>query len=59
VLVFERPGEPAVVSATNFGTEAVELALPGRLVLASAPLGFDGTTLTLPPDTTAWLVPER
>jgi alpha-glucosidase len=57
--VFERTGTPAVVSATNFGTTEVELTLPGQLLLASAPIAYDGTTLTLPPDTAVWLVPER
>jgi alpha-glucosidase len=57
VLVFERAGTPAVVCATNFGTAAVELDLPGRLVLASAPIGYDGRVLTLPPDAAAWIVP--
>jgi alpha-glucosidase len=59
VLVFERPGAPAVLCATNFGTVDVELTLPGQLLLASAPITYDGTTLTLPPDTAVWLVPER
>jgi alpha-glucosidase len=58
VLVFERPGSPAVVCAANFGSAPVELDLPGRLLLASAPLAYDGRTLSLPPDATAWLVPE-
>ncbi|MDQ1649037.1 MAG: alpha-glucosidase [Frankiaceae bacterium] len=57
-LVFERPGAPAVLCATNFGTVDVELTLPGQLLLASAPITYDGTTLTLPPDTAVWLVPE-
>ncbi len=36
----------------------VSLAIPGRLVLASSPVGYDGATLTLPPDTTVWLAPH-
>ena len=59
VLVFERPGSPAVVCATNFSSADVELSLPGRLLLASAPLAYDGETLTLPADTAAWVVPTR
>jgi len=35
----------------------VEVALAGRLVLASAPVGYDGTTLELPPTSCAWLSP--
>jgi alpha-glucosidase len=57
VLLFERPGSPAVLCATNFGAEDVELSLPGRLLLASAPLAYDGETLNLPADTAAWIVP--
>jgi alpha-glucosidase len=34
------------------------IPLPGRLVLASGPVGYDGATLTLPPDTTAWIAPR-
>jgi alpha-glucosidase len=59
VLLFERPGAPAVLCATNFGAEDVALRLPGQLLLASAPLAYDGETLTLPADTTAWIVPAR
>src|SRR4051812_1188743 len=58
VLVFERPGAPAVVCATNFGSEAVELSVPGRLLLASAPVSYDGAMLTLPADAAAWVVPS-
>ena len=58
VLLFERPGSPAVVCATNFGSTAIELSLPGRLLLASAPLTYDGETLRLPADAAAWIVPR-
>jgi alpha-glucosidase len=37
----------------------VELAIPGRLVLASGPVGYDGSVLTLPADTTAWIAPRE
>jgi alpha-glucosidase len=57
VLVFTRPGAPAVTCAVNFGPADVSLDLPGRLLLASEPVGYDGDTLLLPPDTAAWLVP--
>jgi alpha-glucosidase len=52
VLVFERPGTPAVVCVVNQGTEPVSLA--GEVLLTSGPLTDDGL---LPPDTTAWTLP--
>ena len=58
VLVFDRPGTPAVRCALNLGSEAVRLDLPGRLLLASDPVSYDGVTLELPADTAAWLVPR-
>jgi len=67
------PGEPApivpageapsdesgqtVICLMAAGDEPLELTLPGRLVLASAPVGYDGRTLALPPDTTVWIAP--
>ncbi len=36
----------------------VELAIAGRLVLASGPVRYDGATLALPADTTAWIAPR-
>lgn len=69
ILAFERPAgpsdpdgvrgapSPALTCVMSTGAEAT-LTLPGRLVLASNPLGYDGTTLTLPPNTTAWIAPR-
>ncbi|MCM3921412.1 alpha-amylase, partial [Frankia sp. AiPs1] len=57
------PGAPTSVGAarmtcvTAMGRE-VTIKLSGRLVLASGPVGYDGATLTLPPDTTAWVAPR-
>ncbi|MCK9896816.1 alpha-amylase family glycosyl hydrolase [Frankia sp. AgB32] len=36
----------------------VELPIAGRLVLASGPVRYDGATLVLPADTTAWIAPR-
>jgi alpha-glucosidase len=55
VLLFARPGSPTVHCAVNFGEQEVRLWLPGRLMLASAPVGYDGRDLTLPPDTAVWI----
>lgn len=54
-LVLDRPGSPTVTCAVNTGKEEVALDLPGRLVLASEPVRYDGRTLVLPADTTVWL----
>lgn len=56
-LAFDRPGTPTVTTVVNFGHDEVTLALPGRLILASAPVGYDGQTLTLPADSTVWVAP--
>jgi alpha-glucosidase len=50
-LAFRRPG--GLLCALNASAEPVPMP-PGELVLASGSLGEGGT---LPPDTTAWLVP--
>ncbi|WP_239381255.1 glycoside hydrolase family 13 protein [Frankia sp. CIT1] len=34
----------------------VQLMVPGRLALASNPVTYNGTTITLPPDTAAWVI---
>ncbi|ONH35670.1 glycoside hydrolase family 13 protein [Protofrankia sp. BMG5.30] len=55
------PGTSSVTGLTCVMSTAdteVDLVIPGRLVLASSPVGYDGTTLTLPPDTTVWLAPH-
>ncbi len=57
-LAFDRPGEPAVTTVVNLTGEQLALSLPGRLILASAPVGYDGQTLTLPADTAVWLALE-
>jgi len=58
VLGWDRVGGPAPVTCVLNPTAAgVEVALAGRLVLASAPVGYDGTTLELPPTSCAWLSP--
>ncbi|WP_261562457.1 glycoside hydrolase family 13 protein [Frankia tisae] len=57
------PGAPTSVGPARMtcvmsvGQEAT-INLAGRLVLASGPVGYDGATLTLPPDTTAWIAPR-
>ncbi len=57
------PGAPTSVGPARMtcvmsvGREAT-INLAGRLVLASGPVGYDGATLTLPPDTTAWIAPR-
>ncbi|SNQ47240.1 putative alpha-glucosidase [Frankia canadensis] len=63
-LAFDRPPPPAATSGGSVGMtcvmstgQEVELAISGRLVLASGPVGYDGAVLSLPPDTTAWVAP--
>ncbi|OHV36923.1 alpha-amylase [Parafrankia colletiae] len=51
------PGGPALTCVMST-EEEVHLALAGRLVLASSPVGYDGATLVLPPDTTVWVIPR-
>ena len=48
-LAFRRPG--GLLCALNASAEPVPMP-PGEMLLASGPLGEDGT---LPPDTTVWL----
>lgn len=50
-------GSASMTCVTTTEGEAA-IPLPGRLVLASGPVGYDGATLTLPPDTTAWIAPR-
>jgi alpha-glucosidase len=50
-------GHPLVCLMAT-GDEPLELSVPGRLVLASAPVGYDGRTLALPPDTAVWVSPR-
>jgi alpha-glucosidase len=58
VLVFSR--EPGFVCTVNTGEVAVELPVPGTVLLASGPVRYveaarDGeTAVVLPPDTTVW-----
>ncbi|WP_322759841.1 alpha-amylase family glycosyl hydrolase [Frankia sp. Cr2] len=60
-LAFDRPGLPGapdqagLTCVMSTAERDTTLSLPGRLILASGPVGYDGVTLTLPPDTTAWL----
>jgi alpha-glucosidase len=58
VLAFDRPGSPRLTCVANTAPAPVELALAGRLVLTSAPVRYDGTTLVLPPDTASWLATD-
>jgi len=58
VLGFDRSGGAAAVAClVNMGAGPAEVRLPGRLVLASAPVRYDGELLVLPPCCTAWLAP--
>ena len=51
VLVFARPGFLCTVNTTG---SAVRIPVPGRLLLASAPVTADGEETDLPGDTTLW-----
>ena len=51
VVAFTR--EPGFTCATNFGGIAVDLELPGALLLRS--YGVESWTGELPPNTTVWL----
>ncbi|GAA0434007.1 glycoside hydrolase family 13 protein [Streptomyces luteireticuli] len=51
VLAFSRPG---FVCTLNTLGEEVELTVPGRPVLATAPLEFTGGTVRLPAETCVW-----
>ena len=53
VLLFQR--EPGFVCATNIGAQSATVRQEGRLLIASGPDDYDGTTLVLPGDTTAWI----
>jgi alpha-glucosidase len=69
VLAFDRPTDQAAADADtdtdttpatitcvmSTASETVDVEVPGALALASAPVGYDGKTLSLPPDTTAWI----
>jgi len=50
-------GAAAVTCLLNTRPVPVPVRLPGRLVLASAPLSYDGTVLVLPADACAWVSP--
>ncbi len=54
----DMPDAPDLTCVMSTTDTDVTLAIPGRLVLASNPVGYDGITLTLPPDTTVWLAPR-
>ncbi|MER0445261.1 glycoside hydrolase family 13 protein [Streptomyces sp. Edi4] len=51
VLAFAREGFVCTVNLTG---RLVSLPVPGRLVLASAPVAVDGDRFELPADTTVW-----
>nr|WP_283133992.1 glycoside hydrolase family 13 protein [Rhizohabitans arisaemae] len=51
-LVFSR--EPGFWCTVNTGAEPVELTVPGRLLLASAPPAAGDGSVLLPPDSAAW-----
>jgi alpha-glucosidase len=53
VLAFTRG--PGFACAVNLGTETVKVSVPGRVVVASGPLGADGR---IPADTAAWFREE-
>ncbi|MCB5912355.1 glycoside hydrolase family 13 protein [Streptomyces pinistramenti] len=51
VLAFARPG---VLCTVNTLPDAVELPLPGRLLLSSAPVATEGGSALLPGDSCTW-----
>ena len=58
VLAWDRPDGAAPVTCVLNPTDApVTVSMRGRLVLASAPVGYDGAMLELPPTSCAWLSP--
>ncbi|MBL1119261.1 glycoside hydrolase family 13 protein [Streptomyces sp. 110] len=51
VLALSRPG---LVCTLNTLGEEVELPVPGRALLSSAPLAYQAGTVCIPPDSCAW-----
>lgn len=51
VLALSRPG---FVCTLNTLGEEVELPVPGRALLSSAPLTYKAGTVCIPPDSCAW-----
>ncbi|MBI0382276.1 DUF3459 domain-containing protein, partial [Streptomyces albiflaviniger] len=51
VLALSRPG---LVCTLNTLGEEVELPVPGRALLSSAPLAYKAGTVCIPPDSCAW-----
>jgi alpha-glucosidase len=55
VLAFRRSGPGGAFACfANTGDQAVRLAAPGRLLLASEPVTVVEDELVLPADTTVW-----
>jgi alpha-glucosidase len=50
-----RRAPTTVTCVVSTAAEDAEVEVPGRLMLASNPVGYDGRTLVLPPDTAAWI----
>lgn len=57
-LAFDRTSAAGALTCVMATRSETRLEIAGRLVLASGPVGYDGATLVLPPNTTAWVIPR-
>ncbi len=51
-------GSPTVTCLLSMAVDDLVVTVPGRLILASEPVAYDGRSLVLPPDTAVWIAAE-